>query len=125
MTRVNFIKVNFYYFFFFILMTKQIHKNNKNIWNIFHNASKYYLKQNSIDSLVVIEYAVEGSVDPIIDIIHDWLQWTAVIGNLPLGNDTGGQGECWGHYITTWFCNDLKEHIIFCETFSNHNKVLK
>ena len=62
-----------------------------------------------MDFLVFIENAVEGPIDTIIDVIHDWLYWRIVISNFPFGNNTGCQGEGWGHYITTWFCNDLKK----------------
>lgn len=51
--------------------------------------------------LMVVEYAVEGAVDPIVQIVHHSVQLAGRIAHLALGMNLADQCICGGHKEAT------------------------
>jgi len=63
------------------------------------------------NQLMIIEYAVKGTIDTIVQIVHNSVQFSRSISYLPLGMYLTDQGICRGHKETTRFGYNLNPFI--------------
>lgn len=63
------------------------------------------------DQLMIVNYAVKGTIDTIVQIVHDSVQFSRCISNLPLGVDLTDEGICSSHKESTRFSYNLNTFI--------------